>query len=244
MKLIEQLHSYYLRQSFFPDIVSIFINPFYLIRKGMPKKIIEYSSDFTGKMLDFGCGHKPYQSIFLHVEEYIGVDFENEGHIHQKEQIDVFYDGKSLPFPDNYFDCAICTEVLEHVFDMDSSLILLKRVLKKDARIILTVPFVWPEHEMPFDFRRFTIGGLTQKLEKHGFEIIKAHKNGNYISVIVQLQIMFLHHLLFTRNVYLNLIINAVFIFPFTLAGIIFSSMSLKRKELYFNTIILASKKH
>jgi SAM-dependent methyltransferase len=243
MKLIPKLREYHLRQLFFPDAFSIIINPFYLIRRGMPGKIAEYGAEFKGKMLDFGCGHKPYKSLFPNVEEYIGVDFENEGHGHNKEQIDVFYDGKSLPFPDSYFDCAICTEVLEHIPDVDESLTLLRRVLKKDAQFIITVPFIWPEHEMPFDFRRFTTAGLIQKLEKHGFEVNKTHKNGNHVSVITELQIMFLHNLLFTKNVYLNFLVNAIFVFPFTLAGIILSSVLPQNKDLYFNTIVLVSKK-
>jgi SAM-dependent methyltransferase len=209
----------------------------------MPAKIAEYASDFKGKMLDFGCGHKPYKSVFLHVDEYIGVDFENEGHNHEKEDIDVYYDGNSLPFPDNYFDCAICTEVLEHVPDINNSLILLNRVLKKDAPIIFTVPFVWPEHEMPFDFCRFTTNGLVKILEQHGFTVLKNHKNGNFISVIIQLQIMLIHQLLFVKNVYLNFIINFIFVFPFTLTGIILSPVFNGCKKLYFNNIVLAVKR-
>jgi len=214
----------------------------------MYPKIAEYGLSFNGKMMDFGCGHKPYKSLFPHVEQYIGVDYANQGHSHDKEQIDVFYDGHSLPFSDNYFDCAICTEVLEHVPNIDESLSLLNRVLKKDAPVILTVPFVWPEHEMPFDFRRFTEGGIVQKLKEHGFETHKVHKNGDYFSVIAELQIMFLHRLLFTKQVYLNLFMNAIFVFPFTLTGVILSRVFADKKQgskraLYFNSILLASKK-
>jgi SAM-dependent methyltransferase len=225
MKISQKLRNYHLKQLFFPDAFSIVVNPFYLIRKGMCTKIAEYGKDFNGRMLDFGCGHKPYKSLFPAVNEYVGVDFENEGHQHLKEQIDVFYDGHSLPFPDNYFDCAICTEVLEHVTDIDESLILLKRVMKNKAKIIVTLPFIWPEHEMPFDFRRFTTGGLTQKMEEHGFKIIKTYKNGNFFSVIFELWITFLHDLLFTKNVYVNLALNAIFIAPFTLLGFILSTI-------------------
>jgi ubiquinone/menaquinone biosynthesis C-methylase UbiE len=166
----------------------------------MPKKIAEYASNFKGKMLDFGCGHKPYQSLFQHVDEYVGVDFSNEGHSHEKEAVDVYYDGNSLPFPDSYFDCAICTEVLEHVPDVDKSLTLLGRVLKRNAHVILTVPFVWPEHEMPFDFRRFTMNGLAEKLKEHNFKVLKTHKNGNYISVMMQLRLMLIYQLIFIKN--------------------------------------------
>jgi ubiquinone/menaquinone biosynthesis C-methylase UbiE len=204
----------------------------------MPDKITEYAVDFKGKMLDFGCGHKPYKSVFSQVDEYIGVDFRNEGHDHEKEDIDVYYDGESLPFSDEYFDCAICTEVLEHVPDVDKSLTLLNRVLKRNAQVIFTVPFVWTEHEMPFDFRRFTMNGFVKILEKHGFTVLKAHKNGNFMSVIIQLQIMLIHQLLFTKNVYLNFIINFIFVFPFTFIGIILSPLFFRCKGLYFNNCI------
>jgi ubiquinone/menaquinone biosynthesis C-methylase UbiE len=210
----------------------------------MAKKIAEYANTLKGDiMLDFGCGHKPYRSLFPQIKQYIGVDFDNDGHTHDKEQIDVFYDGLSLPFPNQYFDCAICTEVLEHVPDIEVSLALLKRVLKTNASVIISLPFVWPEHEMPFDFRRFTTGGLVKELEKEGFEIQQTYKNGNSASVIIELFIMFIHNLLYTKIVFLNYLINLIFIFPFTLLGIILSAIFRNQKGLYFNTVLLAVKK-
>ena len=46
--------------------------------------------NLNGVLLDFGCGSKPYSSLFK-VDEYNGVDFENEGHPHDNEQIDIFF---------------------------------------------------------------------------------------------------------------------------------------------------------
>ena len=244
MKLFEQIRKYHVRQLFLPNAFSILINPFYLYRANMAKKMAAYATCFTGdRMLDFGCGHKPYRSLFPQIKEYIGVDFENEGHSHNKESIDVLYDGTSLPFPDQYFDCAICTEVLEHVPDMEQSLTLLKRVLKTNAKVIISVPFVWCEHEMPFDFRRFTMGGLVKELEKQGFEVVQTHKNGNFASVIIELIIMLIHNLLYTKIVFLNYFINAILIFPFTFLGVILSAIFRNQKELYFNNLVLAVKK-
>ena len=244
MKLIAQLRKYHVRQLFLPNVFSILINPFYLYRAGMAKKIEEYATSLKGdKMLDFGCGHKPYCSLFTQINQYIGVDFENEGHNHSKEHVDVLYDGCSLPFPDNYFDCAICTEVLEHVPDINQSLALIRRVLKADAAIIISLPFIWQEHEMPFDFRRFTMGGLIKEMEKQGFEVVQTYKNGNFVSVIIELFIMLIHKLLYTKNVFLNYFVNLIFIFPFTLLGIILSVIFRNQKELYFNNIVLATKK-
>jgi hypothetical protein len=43
-------------------------------------------------------------------------------------------------------------------------------------------------------------------------------------------------------NVFLNLIINFIFVFPFTLIGITLSPIFFKYKKLYFNNVILAVK--
>lgn len=73
-----------------------FFHPYYFIRKGLLKKIKQHAGSLKGRMLDFGCGSKPYRSLF-NVKEYIGVDYMNEGHPHENEQIDIFYDGKKSP---------------------------------------------------------------------------------------------------------------------------------------------------
>lgn len=49
-------------------------------------------------------------------------------------------DLEKLPFEDNFFDKIVCAEVLEHVFDFDLALLELKRVLKSQATLVITVP--------------------------------------------------------------------------------------------------------
>ena len=44
----------------------------YIIRNGLYKAIKINANIFKGKMLDFGCGSKPYKSLFTNVVEYIG----------------------------------------------------------------------------------------------------------------------------------------------------------------------------
>jgi ubiquinone/menaquinone biosynthesis C-methylase UbiE len=122
----------------------------------------KYADELSGKLLDFGCGAKPYKSLFSHVFEYIGVDVENEGHSHENENIDIYYDGHTLPFKNETFDCILSNEVLEHVPNLRESLTELNRVLKPGGKIMVTVPFVCFEHELPYDFRRFTVNGLIK----------------------------------------------------------------------------------
>jgi SAM-dependent methyltransferase len=236
-------HKYYLHQRFFPNILSVIINPFYFVRKSLLKQIRLSAGELTGKLLDFGCGSKPYRSLFTKVNEYIGLDVENGEHDHKNEDIDVFYDGKSIPFEDETFDAVLASEVLEHVPDINESISELHRILKKNGKILITVPFVWQEHEMPYDFRRFTSNGMEQILRKNGFEIISSEKSGTFTEVIVQMGMMYAHSLFYTKDKYIaNLFINAVFIFPICLTGIFLTRILPKRKDLYFNSIIIAKK--
>src|SRR5215831_6745285 len=85
--------------------------PAYFTRNRLLNKITMLAPELKGKLLDFGCGSKPYRSLFS-VDEYIGIDIENPGHPHANEQIDVFYDGKKIPFTDNSFDAVFSSEVI------------------------------------------------------------------------------------------------------------------------------------
>src|SRR5687768_4871090 len=91
------------------------LHPIYLLRRGILKTIRKYIPQLDGTLMDFGCGAKPYRSLF-NVKEYIGVDLYNPAHSHEDEPVDVFYDGKVIPFPDGHFDAVFSSEVFEHVF--------------------------------------------------------------------------------------------------------------------------------
>ncbi|MDR0505241.1 MAG: methyltransferase domain-containing protein [Dysgonamonadaceae bacterium] len=239
--MYKRFHKYYLRQRFFPDLLSIVINPFYFCRKLLLKQVRLSAPELSGKLLDFGCGSKPYRSLFTQVDEYIGMDIENKSHDHKNEDIDVFYDGNNIPFEDNTFDSILASEVLEHVPNIDKTLSEWRRVLKPNGKLIATVPFVWQEHEMPYDFRRFTSNGIEQLLTEYGFNIIQNRKVGSFFEVLVQMTMMYLHSIFYTKNKYiLNLFINAIFVFPVCLIGILLVAVFPKKQILYFDTIITA----
>ncbi len=160
--------------------------PAYFVRKRLLTGIRKYSHHLTGTMLDFGCGSKPYKSLF-NVTNYVGLDFENPGHSHQNEQIDIFYDGKHIPAADNYFDSAFSSEVFEHVFNLPEMLPEIYRVLKPGAPILVTCPFAICEHEAPNDYARYSSFALKHMMEKNGFEVLAYEKLGNSIEVIFQL---------------------------------------------------------
>jgi len=162
-------------------------SPFYFARKGLFKAANIFSKFVNGgRLLDFGCGSKPYKSL-LKADEYIGLDYENPGHPHDEEQIDIFYDGGKLPFKDAEFDYILCTEVFEHLFDLDDKLIEFNRVLKKNGLMFVTCPFVWNEHEIPYDYARYTSFALNDKFKKKGFEVVLYEKGGSFFETHTQI---------------------------------------------------------
>ena len=77
---------------------------------------------------------------------------------------DTTYDGGALPFSDNYFEGVLAFQVLEHVENLDFTISEIHRVCKPDGNVLITMPFIWPEHEMPYDFSRLTSVGIKKKL--------------------------------------------------------------------------------
>jgi len=196
----------------------------------------------SGNLLDFGCGSKPYSELFVNVSEYIGVDLQNDAHDHTNEDVDIYYDGKILPFEDESFQNLLSSEVFEHVPNINDSINEIHRVLKPNGKLLVTTPFSFPEHEMPFDFRRLSHNGLIQLLEENGFKVEYIKRYGNFNSVIGQLIAMGIHDCVYTKNKYINLFLNMIFISPIVIFTSILSFIFHKNRSLYFGTIALAIK--
>lgn len=73
----------------------------------------------------------------------------------------------ALPFPDEAFDGVVLTEVLEHCIDPRAALAEVFRVLKPGGLLLVTSPFMWPDHrtEDYRDYWRFTEQGWELLLQ-------------------------------------------------------------------------------
>lgn len=230
------------KQSFQPTLFGLFLNPFYFIRRGLFLNIKKMAPRLSGRLLDFGCGRKPYENLFS-VDEYIGIDMEQTGHEHKNSKIDVYYDGKNIPFPDKSFESVFCSEVFEHVFNLDEIIMEINRVLKVGGKILITVPFSWNEHEVPYDFGRYTSFGIKHLLNKHGFDVLELQKSGNFARVNFQLWALYFYSIINTKNAGIDFILRMLFVIPINVFGSILLLVFPVNKTLYFNNVVLAVKK-
>lgn len=220
--------------------VSILINPVFILRHYLLLTIRQVSHLISGRVLDLGCGSKPYEGQFNRATEYIGVEVAISGHNHRDSKVDVFYDGKVLPFPDNWFDSAVSFEVFEHVWDADGTLGEVSRVLKPGGIFLMTTPFAWWEHEKPYDYRRYTSFGIEKLLTSHGFVVIQIAKTTSTWLALASINIAYVSQLASSLNVTLRLLIQLFVVFPLTVSAMMIDFVIPKNKDFYCNLVVVA----
>ena len=70
------------------------------------------------------------------------------------------------------FDYIIIFNVLEHVYDVNNSLIELKNILKPKGKIFISTPFIYRYHKAPKDYNRYTLDFYENLSKKNNFKII------------------------------------------------------------------------
>lgn len=135
-------------------------------------------------LLDAGAGEGQYRPLFSHTR-YIGVDYTIGDPHWNYSQLNAFADLSHLPFKDNSFEAVLCTQVLEHIREPERVLKELHRVLKPGGQLILTAPGNSEEHQIPYDFYRYTSYGLQYLFEKAGFEILEVRRLGGHFWFLI-----------------------------------------------------------
>lgn len=137
------------------------------------------------RVLDAGAGDAPYAELFRDVE-YVTADWPNSVHPGAR-RADIVASLAALPVPDASFQAVLCTEVLEHVARPDRVLAELARILVPGGALCATVPFVWPLHEEPFDYFRYTPAALTELLQAAGFDDVVVVPRSGLLTTLAQI---------------------------------------------------------
>lgn len=238
--MLKKLKIIYQKELLTPSFLGVFLNPFFFARYELKKAVIKFSCFITGKTLDVGCGQKPYREYFK-CDEYIGLEIDTPENRAGKKA-DFYYEGNVFPFESEKFDSLIANEVLEHVFNPEEFLGESNRVLKPGGYFLITVPFVWDEHEQPYDFARYSSFGLRFLLEKHGFKIIGSRKTLNDIRIFFQLFFAYLYKKIYTRHGIINSLLTVLLVTPLIFLGEFLNLFLPGNNDLYLDNVMLARK--
>lgn len=195
--------------------------------------------DYGGRVLDVGCGDKPYRTWFGKVSEYIGLDV-----LHGPNVDVVVADGDPWPLPDNNYDTVFSTQVIEHVGNLELTLAQMSRVLKEGGVIILSFPFLYNVHGAPYDHRRFTHYGAEKLLPD--YEIVHLETQGGIGSTLVILFLNWIDTALSSTRLtkLLKGLLLPIFIplsLVLNLAGLAFDHLD--RTKMFYSNVLLVARK-
>jgi len=114
------------------------------------------------RTLEVGAYGKPSYGRFF--PDRIGID------IREGPGVDRIASVYSLPFADGEFQNVLCMSVLEHLEDPPRAIAEMRRILQPGGHCIISVPFLFPIHDTPGDYWRFTKFGLRH-LFRDGWHI-------------------------------------------------------------------------
>ncbi|MDP6541794.1 MAG: class I SAM-dependent methyltransferase [Phycisphaerales bacterium] len=163
-------------------------------------ELIEQIPTTAKRILDVGCGSGQTGAHLKNRDktiEVVGIEYvESVGAI-AKENLDQAFVGNveelTLPFPDEYFDCILYGDLLEHLVDPWKVLSSHAKLLAKDGCIIASIPNIayfkvikmlknghWKYEDAGImdktHLRFFTYSSIVELFEKAGLEAVVVNK--------------------------------------------------------------------
>jgi SAM-dependent methyltransferase len=131
------------------------------------------------EVLDAGAGECAYKGFFSHCK-YKAIDLAVGESGWNYSNLDYVGPLHQMPIADGVFDVVLCTQVLEHLEWPRESVKEMYRVLKPQGKLFITVPMAHGEHQVPYDFFRYTSYGLKSLCSHAGFGQIDVRPLGGF----------------------------------------------------------------
>lgn len=143
--------------------------------------------DCRGVVLDIGAASQWLKSMVSSDSVYVALDYPATAVDLYGSKPQVFGDAKSLPFRDSSIDAVACFEVLEHVDDPARVLLEIERVLRPGGFAYVSMPFLYPVHDAPYDYQRWTVHGWRANVRAAGLLEVRTVKLGHpmHVSAVI-----------------------------------------------------------
>lgn len=140
-----------------------------------------------GRLVDLGCGKVPMYELYKpYTTEVICADWENT--LHKNPYLDYTVNlNEPLPFGHEEFDTIIISDVMEHLSRPEMVWKEMYRILRKDGKVILNVPFFYKIHEAPYDFYRYSEFALRNFARENGFAVCVLEPMGGAPEVLADI---------------------------------------------------------
>ena len=143
------------------------------------KNLRDACANLSGHVLDVGCAESRPRDYLPDDAEYIGLDYFLTASGWYETRPDVYGDAQALPLADDSVDHALLLDVLEHLPHPTRCLEELHRVIRPGGSLTIQVPFLYPLHDEPLDFHRWTRHGLRRAASECGYSIALEEANGH-----------------------------------------------------------------
>lgn len=154
------------------------LHPQWFAYRGERQNQREIAGQLSGTILDIGCGTQSLRSLITAEHHYIGLDYYDTATQWYHTHPNIFADAQQLPIADTSVDNILLLDVLEHLPQPELCIQEIVRILKPHGRCILQVPFLYPIHDKPLDFQRWTLFGLQQFTQTHPLKILDIKTTG------------------------------------------------------------------
>ncbi len=147
--------------------------------------LVEICRDLSGLVVDIGCADGKPRCYLSADARYIGIDYFMTANAWYRTEPDIFSDAAALPVRGGSVDHFLLLDVLEHLPHPDLCLAEIHRCLKPNGSLTIQVPFLYPVHDAPLDFHRWTRFGLAKAAENHGYVVQKVMLLGHPLETAV-----------------------------------------------------------
>lgn len=116
------------------------------------------------------------------------------------------------------------------------------RVFKPGGTLFFTIPFAWDEHEIPYDFARYTSFGIASLIENASLDIDSIKKMTTYLEAVSQMVIAYVYYYVSPKDPKVKRVIQSFVIPPLLLFSLALNRVLPKNEGYYSNLAVVARK--